>query len=422
MSLAKEVVKSVSRLNLRRRILRIVYFSFGTMFVLQVITVAALWVVSVIRKRKLRSAHFPHPRLDEVEVEGNYIQLYAYGRDLYDDMLEAIDNAKESIYIESYIWKDDEVGWEFKSHLAQKAAEGVEVYVIFDSFGNLVVPRDFKNFPKPIHTLEYHAIGRPWHAVDPRHYSLDHRKILVVDGKTAFVGGFNIGSLYATQWRDTHMRIKGPDATDLAQSFVDFWNRGCPEDPIEVLYPRRFDPHISLHGNDALRLIFPIRDTYISAIDQAQKQILLTNAYFVPDRALLDSLKDAAKRGVDVRVLVPWKSNHIEVDWLTRGYFTECLEAGIRVLGYSYAMLHAKTCTIDGEWSTIGTANLDRLSAIGNYEVNIEIYSAALAQQMEELFRCDTQEVFELTLENWRKRAWYLKLSERILAPLRYIL
>ena len=160
---------------------------------------------------------------------------------------------------------------------------------------------------------------------------------------------------------------------------------------------------------------------YIQAIDQAEHSIRLTNAYFVPDGALFDALKAAASRGVDVQVLVPWISNHVVVDWLTRGYFTDCLKTGIRVFAYRN-MLHAKTCTIDGQWSTIGTANLDRLSSVGNYEINAEIYSEALARQMEELFICDTRNAFELKKDQWLRRPWYSKLGERILSPLQLFL
>ena len=133
------------------------------------------------------------------------------------------------------------------------------------------------------------------------------------------------------------------------------------------------------------------------------------------------SLISASQRGVEVRIIVPWISNHRVVDWLTHGYFTSCLNAGIRIYGYNN-MLHAKTCTIDGQWSTIGTANLDRLSAVGNYEINVEVYGNALAKQMEELFKCDTTNAFELTLEQWAKRPWYVVLSEEILLPLRVLM
>jgi cardiolipin synthase len=334
-------------------------------------------------------------------------------------MLAAIDAARESIYLETFLWKDDAVGQAFKEHVTRKAAQGVEVYVIFDSFGNTVVPHAFKVFPPTMHALSYQAIRRPWQVLDFRRYALDHRKLLIVDGATSFIGGYNLGSLYATAWRDTHLRIIGPAAADLAQSFTDFWNRFAPgPGRITRHYPRRLDARINFRETNALRLTFPIRDMYIDAIDRAEHSIRLTNAYFVPDGALFDALKAAAGRGVDVRVLVPWVSNHVAVDWLTRGYFTACLQAGIRVYGYR-TMLHAKTCTIDGQWSTIGTANLDRLSAVGNYEINVEVYSEALAQQMEELFTCDSTNALELKREQWMRRPWYQKAGERLLSSLR---
>jgi cardiolipin synthase len=392
-------------------------------FVAQVATVATLIAISTLRRKK-KEQSFPRIPLQEVHVGEDTLQLYCYGRDLFDAMLSAISNAKESVYFETYIWKDDEAGQEFRDALAKKAAEGVAVYVIYDKFGNLVVPAEFyKSFSPQIHRLEYQFVSRPWHLLDPRRYSLDHRKLLIVDGSIGFIGGYNIGSAYAYEWRDTHMRIQGPASANLAHSFIDFWNRFSEgEKVIDQRYLRRFDPLITVHGNDALRLTFPIRDLYISAIDRAEHYILLTNAYFVPDHILLGALKAAAQRGVDVHILVPWRSNHIITDWVSHCYFSECLDAGIRIFGYRHTMLHAKTCTIDGQWSTVGTANLDRLSSIGNYEVNVEIYSTAFAQQMEALFHCDTSDIFELTSDDWHHRKWYIKGSEKILQPLRFIM
>ncbi len=406
----------------RFSIKRILFEIFGLLVTLQAIVVLILQLVSVIRRQNRHQGTFPHISLEEVEIGENTVQIYDYGRDLYESMLSAIDAAQESIYLETYIWKADQLGQEFKQKLACKANQGVEVYVIFDSFANAVVPRAFKVFPTNIHVLKYQSFNKPWHIFDPRRYALDHRKLFVVDGSTGFIGGFNLGSLYATTWRDTHLRIKGPAAAHLAQSFIDFWNQHTPnQDHIPRHYPRHFDPLINIRGTSALRLTFPIRDMYIEAIDKAERSILLSNAYFVPDRVLLGALKAAARRGVNVQILVPWVSNHVIVDWLTRGHFAECLKAGIHIFGYRH-MLHAKTCTIDGEWSTIGTANLDRLSAVGNYEINVEVYSKKLAHQMEELYQCDRSNSFELTLEQWLKRPWYAILSERILSPLRALL
>ncbi len=391
---------------------------------LQALIVTVLVVISTLRKRYRHEEGFPHIDLEEARVGENMLKVYCYGRELYDAMQEAIAGAKESIYLESYIWKDDAAGQEFKQLLARKAAEGVAVYAIYDVIGNLVVPASFyKSFSPDIHLLGYQFIQRPWQALDPRRYALDHRKILVVDGSIGFIGGYNIGNLYEREWRDTHLRIRGPAAANLAHSFIEFWNRFCPpQQYIQRRHARLFNPFITLHGNDALHLTFPIRDMYIEAIDRADQSILLTNAYFIPDHVLLNRLKLAARRGVDVRILLPWPSNHVVADWISHSYLIECLEAGIRIFGYRHTMIYAKTCSIDRQWSTIGTANIDRLSSLGNYELNVEIYSSELARQMEALFACDTADAFEVTLAYWTKRPWYMKASERVLTPLRFIM
>ena len=406
----------------RLSLLRVMLAVAGGAVALQAITILILQAVTEVRKLRRNSGSFPHPSFEELQVGDNRLQIYAYGSDLYEAMLAAIDSAQESIYLETYLWKQDEVGQAFKDHLARKAAQGVEVVVIFDRFGNLVVPHAFKVFPPSMRAFAYGFARRPWHLLDPRRYALDHRKLLIVDGTTSFIGGYNLGSLYATQWRDTHLRIVGPASADLAHSFIEFWNRHASRHPARTRhYPRSFNSFITFHSNDAMRLTFPIRDMYIDAIDRAEHSIRLTNAYFVPDGSLLAALKAAAARGVDVQVLVPWVSNHVVVDWLTRGYFTDCLKAGIQVFGYRH-MLHAKTCTIDGQWSTIGTANLDRLSAVGNYEINAEIYSAVVARQMEKLFACDITNAIELTPEQWMRRPWLSRVGEAILSPLRLLL
>jgi cardiolipin synthase len=405
----------------RVRPVQALWAALGAVFALQLIVITVLTVIG--RRRQLRAPKDGFPRLTggEIPVADNALTLYASGSELFEAMLRAISQARQVIYLETYIWKDDHVGQTFKNLLIAKANEGVQVYVIFDNFGNLVVPNAFKQFPANIHVLKYSAIKRPWHLFDPRRYALDHRKLLIVDDKFGFIGGYNIGSLYASQWRDTHLRISGPDTLDLAYAFVDFWNRFCPRKAtIQRHYIRSFDPTIDVHSNDALRLSFPIRNSYIEAVERAQSHIYLTNAYFVPDHVLLEALIAAAQRGVDVQVLLPWTSNHIVADWVARSYFTRCLEGGVRIFGYQDAMIHAKTCTVDSIWSTVGTANLDRLSSVGNFEINAVIYDDNFARQMETLFAADKTNAFELTAEKWLRRPWYVKLSERVLEPLRY--
>jgi cardiolipin synthase len=399
---------------------RVALWGLAVVAALQAVIVVVVSTIAWLKRRN-QPQGFPHERIPDATAGENRLQVFGYGRELFDAMLAAIDAAEESIYLETFIWKGDAVGQEFKEHLARKADAGVDVYVIFDAFGNLVVPSSFKRFPPSIHALEYRAIRRPWQALDPGHYALEHRKVLVVDGKVGFTGGYNLGSLYATQWRDTHVRVEGPGAAQLAQLFVYFWDDHQPRDEhITRHYPRQFDPLFVPRGNDALRLAFPIRDMYIAAIDRAERCIRITNAYFVPDRALLASMTAAAARGVDVQVLLPRISNHTVADWMARRLFAECLDAGIRIFRYN-VMIHAKTCTIDGQWSTIGSANLDRLSSLGNYELNVEIYSDELAQEMEQLFEQDKAYSVELTRAEWSRRPWIAKAAERILSPLRIL-
>jgi cardiolipin synthase len=407
----------------RYSVRRIVLWFSAALVAAQATIIAVLAFISELRKRRAAPADFPHERRQIAEVDSNDVRIYTYGQDLFNAMLAAIDGARETIFFETFIWKGDSVGQTFKERLARKAAEGVDVYVIFDSFANLVVPPGFKRFPEEVNALEFRTLEYVWYFLDPRRYARDHRKLLVVDHEVGFVGGFNIGKLYATEWRDTHLRMRGPAALELAYTFVDFWNTNREHRPaIEPVVQRPWPQRIKVHRNDPARLIFPIRGMYLDAIERARHHIFLTNAYFIPDRVILSALIAAAQRGVDVRVLLPWQSNHVTADWLARGYFGACLRSGVRIFGFKNAMIHAKTATIDGEWSTVGTANLDRLSLAGNYEINVEIYDADFAADMEHIFMTDLTNAFELTLEYWQGRPALLWISEKILSPLRPLL
>jgi cardiolipin synthase len=390
------------------------------MFGLQLITLAVLSAISELRKRRRPVKGFPRVRFDELEVDGNCLQLYCYGDNVFQDMLEAISGATESILFETYIWKGDALGRRFKERLEAKAAAGVDVYVVYDSRANLLVPQSFKRFQPTVHAMRFGRISRPWQVLDPRNLSRDHRKLLVIDGKIAFVGGYNIGELYRTQWRDTHVRVQGPLAARLGQDFIDFWNRRARgRDRIPWTLRRGAQPRIRYRTNDVRRLLFPIRDMYVDAIERAEQRVWVTTAYFIPGRLLRQALANAARRGLDVQVLVPWTSNHVSADWMARGFFSYMMQAGVRILAYQDAMNHSKTMTVDGAWSTIGTANLDRLSQVGNYEINLEIYDEAFAAQIERLFEIDRSNSQEIDLATWKRRPWYAKIGEAILAPLR---
>lgn len=387
-------------------------------------TLASLVVVDQRRKKNRHPPVFPRVPPRSVTTGGSEVTVYTYGQDLYRDMLDAIRQAKHRVFFETFIWKSDEVGQQFKHALIEAAARGVEVYVVWDEFANLVVSRNFFRFPKlpRLHVKPHRLISLSLRL--PRQSGRDHRKLMVVDNDVAFVGGYNIGSLYATNWRDTHARVTGDIVSDLQNAFIDYWN----------LFPRRrkpripdtgglvWQPNIRVYRNIPKTLVYTIRGMYMEAIDRATQRVYLTHAYLIPDSDLVRTLLDATSRGVDVRIIVPAESNHIVADWLSRGFYSQLLRGGVRLFLYQGAMVHAKTACIDGQWSTIGTANIDRLSLHGNYEINLEIFSDDVASQMEEVFAIDSSNCRELTLEQWHRRPAMVKFSETVLTPFRPLL
>jgi len=390
----------------------------------QAVTMGGLLILDRQRKRHRGHVPFPFAPPREMPTGADRVTVYTKGRDLYDDMLAAIDAAEDTILLETYIWKGDRVGRQFKRALTEAAERGVDVYVCYDVFANLVVPQHFFQFGPRVHVLRH----RPWTgargAPFVRAPGLNHRKILVIDGQVGFVGGYNLGSLYASRWRDTHMRVRGPAAAELENAFVDYWNqtsgKGTPY--LESPSDRAWESPIKVTRNVPSVGVYPIRYSYLEAIDRASDHIWLTHAYLIPDDDLSLALLEAADRGVDVRIIVPAESNHIVADWLSRGFYRLLLSRGIRLFLYQNAMVHAKTATIDGVWSTIGTANLDRLSLMGNYEINIDITDGDVASEMEDIFTMDIGNCVELTLQEWQHRPLAAKISEAVLTPLRPLL
>jgi cardiolipin synthase len=408
----------VPRIPLRKIIKRIVL----SWLALQGVTLASLAVVDYWRKRARVPVRFPRVPPRSVTAGSSEVTVYTYGEDLYRDMLGAIRQAKTRIFFETFIWKGDEVGRAFKTALIEAADRGVKVYIVYDQFANLVVPRSFFKLPKNIAVRVHPLIASPLRF--PRNSGRDHRKLLVVDDLVAFLGGYNIGSLYATDWRDTHARLTGDVVWDVQNAFVDYWNlfTGRRRQKLPDIGSRSWQPNIRIHRNIPRNMVYPIRGMYLEAIDRAAHHVYLTHAYLIPDDDMLTALVRAAARGVDVRIIVPAESNHIVADWLSRGYYGQLLRGGVRLLLYQGAMVHAKTATIDGQWSTIGTANIDRLSLLGNYEINMEVLNSDVARQMEEIFDVDSSNTVELTLPEWQRRHAMVKFSETVLSPLRPLL
>lgn len=408
----------------KRRIKEVLKIAGTTFAIAQAVTIAGLLVVDSIRKKQRRDVGFPSTPPSEIQAGDQRVTVYTKGQDLYEDMLASIAAAEHSILLETYIWKPDRVGAQFKDALIAAADRGVSVYVVYDVFGNLVVPPQFFDFPKNVHVLRH----MPWTGIR-RHIpvrgpGLNHRKLMVVDSSVAYVGGYNIGSWYATRWRDTHVRINGEAVVELENAFVDYWNqtRGARLPRIPDPDHRVWAGNFTVVRNVPRLAVYPIRYMYLEALDRAREKIWLTHAYLIPDDDLTFALIDAVERGVDVRIIVPSESNHIVADWLSRGFYHLLLSRGVRLFLYQDAMVHAKTATVDGLWSTIGTANLDRLSLMGNFELNVEFLDAEVAAEMERIFDLDGTNCVELTLQEWGSRSWVAKLSEAILSPLRPLL
>ncbi|MGB3258848.1 MAG: phospholipase D-like domain-containing protein [Ornithinimicrobium sp.] len=390
---------------------------------LPVVSAVTISGVDALRKRRTTVVHeAPETPPLQTEVSGNTLTTYTYGEYLYEAMLEAINGATEHVYLASYIWKGDAVGQQFKDAVIAAADRGIDVFVVFDGFANLVVPGAFKEFPQNVHVMQFPTLRGG--VLDVRRTGRDHRKVLVVDGTIGFVGGYNIGAMYATQWRDTHIRVEGDTVWELSNCFVDFWNRhrkrAQPELP-DTGAPRWNYP-MRAARNEPSRVVFPVRNIYLEAIDRASHHIYITQAYFIPDQEILQGMLTAAARGVDVRVITPQRSNHIVADIVARSYVSALLDGGVRLFLYQDAMVHAKTATVDGSWTTIGTANIDRLSMRGNYEVNLEVVGPDQAAVMEEVFEQDLSNCEELTADVWANRTLAHRVGERVLRPLQPLL
>src|SRR5215218_8254210 len=257
-------------------------------------TLAGLAVVDHRRKRDRVPARFPKVPPRSVTAGGSEVTVYTYGEDLYADMLDAIRQAKSRIFFETFIWKGDAVGLAFKTALVEAADRGVKVYVVYDEFTNLVVPKSFFALPTNIAVRAHPVIVSGLRF--PLNRGRDHRKLLVVDDLVAFLGGYNIGSLYATDWRDTHARLTGDIVWDVQNAFIDYWNlwAGRRRAALPDFGGRSWQPDIRIHRNMPRTMVYPIRGMYLAAIDRAAHHIYMTSAYFIPDEDMVDALVHAA--------------------------------------------------------------------------------------------------------------------------------
>jgi cardiolipin synthase len=370
---------------------------------------------------------------DSPLILGNKVILLQDGAATYPAMSRAIRNARDHVNLESFIIEDDEVGKQFADLLLEQQGRGVQINMIYDSVSSISTPKAFFNrlTEGGVQVLEFNPVNPVSMAMPWTLNNRDHRKLLVVDGQTAFLGGINISSVYssgsvvkrdaepggnATAWRDTDLQIEGPVVGELQKLFMETWEKqhGKP------LARRDYFPVLKAAGQDIVRAVGSTADdpfslmylTLISAIGNAEKSVYLTNAYFVPDRQLLKALTGAVARGVDVKLVLPSHSDSNTTFHAGRSHYAELMEAGVKIYERRGALLHAKTALIDGVWSTVGSSNLDWRSALDNNEVNAVVLGRDFGLQMRAMFDLDLAASVAIDPERWEQRPLQFRFKE----------
>ncbi|HEX7965076.1 MAG TPA: phospholipase D-like domain-containing protein [Gammaproteobacteria bacterium] len=345
------------------------------------------------------------------------IRVFTEGDELYEAMLDAIHGARRTIKFESYIFADDEVGRRFIGALVERARTGVQVLVYIDAVGSLFSGKTVEQ------VLREGGVKvrwfRRWSWRDPARYNRrNHRKLLVVDGHIGFFGGFNVhrensrGVFGEQRWRDTQLQVGGKLARTLQRLFDAFWRgRMLPHPALELPGGHLF---VTNHSRGGRRYLHRL---YRRKFAEAKRSIHLTTPYFVPDRRTRRALRQAAQRGVEVKLLVPHRIDEpIErvVQWAAHAMYASLLEAGVQIHEYLPRMLHAKTLVIDGEWCSVGTANLDYRSFFLNYELTLTSTDAALVQRLEADFQQDLTQSVRIQPRRWANRRWWMRTLESL--------
>ncbi|WP_211473986.1 cardiolipin synthase [Collimonas humicola] len=365
-------------------------------------------------------------------VKGNKVSLLFDGPQTMTAMIAAIGQARSTINFETYIFDQDQLGQRFADILIEKQRAGVQVNIIYDSVGSIGAPAEFFERMRAagIRLVEFNPVNPLKRFGRWQLNHRDHRKILVVDGKIGFTGGVNISAAYANSslfrsrlrssagpvgWRDTHVQIEGPAVASLQLLFLQTWSSQHAEDLPDLDY----FPKLEQAGDKTVHVLgsqpdgdYSLYKAYILAIQQARNSIHITTPYFAPDRQLADALIAAARRGVDVSLILPSVTDSGLVLHAGQSFYTQLLSAGIRIYQLQVSVLHAKTAVIDGSWSTVGSANMDIRSFLHNYEANVIVIDDQFGHEMERAFREDVRGSQQITLEQWRQRPFSDRVKE----------
>jgi cardiolipin synthase len=389
--------------------------------------------------RKWRNSHVDVEALSALEeaatgsplIAGNKVTLLYDGPQTMAAMLAAISAAKDHINLETYIFDQDELGMKFADLLIEKQRAGVQVNVIYDSVGTIGTPQAFFERMREagIHLVAFNPVNPMKLLGMWKPNNRDHRKILIVDGEVAFTGGVNISDTYSSSslfrsrsrhkakvgWRDTHIKVEGPAVAAFQWTFLSTWaSQNSPDLP-----DRHFFPPLKEAGDKLVRVLasepggdHDIYKAYMLAIQEAQKTVHITSAYFVPDAQILRALIEAAQRGVDVKIILPGVTDSSLVFHAAHSFYSEMLAGGIKIYQLQIAVLHAKTAVIDNVWSTVGSTNIDTRSFLHNSEINVVIFGEEFGNAMESAFVEDLRHSVEITAQDWGQRPAGDRLKE----------
>ncbi len=364
--------------------------------------------------------------------EGNDIGIFTDGNSKFSDLCRGLREARKSIHMEYYIFRDDETGREILSILEEKALEGLEVKIIHDGMGTWRLSRRF--FSGLVRKGGRVAcFFRPY--IPPFRFQLkyrNHRKICIVDGKSAWLGGFNIGDEYRSRssrfgyWRDTHLSISGPAVRSIEACFLLDWQFAARERGIILGSSVHELPHT---GNSRMQIVSSgpdwkwnaIHNGFFRMITSAKRSIYIQTPYFIPDEPILAALRVAAMSGIDVRLMIPKNPDQRFVYGATMSYVGDIIDAGVRCFTYEKGFLHSKVICVDGEVASVGSANMDIRSFELNFEINAFIYDIDIVRQLEETFLADIEDCSEITTDSYAERGVGERMVEqlaRLLSPL----
>lgn len=345
------------------------------------------------------------------------LQLLTNGEEKFPEVLRTLGRARHYIHLEYYAWENDIRGNQIKDALLEKLNEGVAVRIMYDDYASRKIKRNIVRELRAGGAEIYPVIKVKFSWLANRLNHRDHRKLIIVDGHTAFIGGINLSDRYDNSidtglyWRDTHLKVAGNTALHLSRHWLSNWNAVHPNRlAMEDLLPRSDPPEmpgahqglVQVVAGGPVYALSTIMLTYVRLFTLTRQKLYIANPYFIPNQSILDGLKQAALSGVDVRLMLPKVSDSAVVGAASKFYYPQLLEAGVRIFEYEKGFLHAKTVVADGRVSVIGTANLDIRSFDLNFEIFALVYDEAFAGDFEAVFLDDLTVCDEMTLAEWQ--------------------